>query len=92
MFQYFELTNSAAMNVIFILLGFCIRGKFLKVDLLDKKSFPQLSAQVLEGFRVYPPQNSEGRADPCPGIFPPAHASAAVPGSGVGVEVKQSAL
>ena len=39
LFQYFELTNSAAMNVIFILLGFCIRGKFLKVDLLDKKWF-----------------------------------------------------
>lgn len=25
------------MNVIFILLGFYIQGKFLKVDLLDKK-------------------------------------------------------
>ena len=37
------------------------------------------------------PKNSEGRADPCPGIFPPAHASPAVPVLGVvGVEVEHS--
>lgn len=39
--QYFKLTNSATTNnhvhVIFILLGFYIWGKFLKVELLDKK-------------------------------------------------------
>lgn len=39
-FQYFAITNNSAINIcicMFILLEFCLQGKFLEVELLDQK-------------------------------------------------------